>query len=178
MAIRIGRANSADAEAPRLSGLALGHDLGGDDGLARVLGALDPIAPTLVLGQGTGPAPVDRAELAAIASRISGGVLLGSALHHFGHTLGASGLLSVGLAALAHRATLQSALALPGRFASDGRPLVTGPVASRETVVVCRALGGACAACVVGPERAETARRGNGDNRRRCRRSAIRTCGA
>jgi hypothetical protein len=61
----------------------------------------------------------------------------------------------VGLAAIAHRATIPSALALPARFAPDGRALVTGPVAGRETVVVCRALGGACAACIVGPERPE-----------------------
>jgi hypothetical protein len=115
-----------------------------------VLAALSPGEPTLVLGQGTGPAPVDRAELAAIASRIPRGVPLGTALHHFGHTLGASGLLSVALAAIAHRATIPSALALPGRFAPDGRPLVTGPVAGRETVVVNRALG-ARAGCIVDP---------------------------
>ncbi len=153
VALRIGRADSEDRETPRLSALALGYDLPDDEALVRLLARLEAAAPTLVLGQGTGPSAVNRSELAALASGISAEVPLSSALHHFGHTLGASGLLSVGLAALAHRASLPSALAIPGRSASDGRPLVTGPVSSRETVVVCRALGGACVSCVVGPDR-------------------------
>ncbi len=153
VALRIGRADSDDEETPRLSGLAVGYDLPEDAGLVRALALLEPAAARLVLGQGTGPGPVDRSELAAIASVIPAEVPLSTALHHFGHTLGASGLLSVGLAALAHSGSLAGALAMPGRSAPDGRPLVTGPVSSRETVVVCRALGGACVACVVGPER-------------------------
>jgi Beta-ketoacyl synthase, N-terminal domain len=152
VALRIGRADPHDEE-PMLSALTLGYDLPDDEGLVRLLARLESAAPTLVLGQGTGPSAVDRSELAAIASGISAEVPLSTTLHHFGHTLGASGLLSVGLAALAHRGSLASALAMPGRFASDGRPLATGPVSSRETVVVCRALGGACVACVVGPDR-------------------------
>jgi Beta-ketoacyl synthase, N-terminal domain len=153
VALRIGRADSDDEETPRLSELALGYDLPEDGGLVRLLALLEPIVPSLVLGQGTGPSAVDRLELAALASVIPAQVPLSTALHHFGHTLGASGLLSVGLAALAYSGSLASALAMPGRSASDGRPLVTGPVSSRETVVVCRALGGACVACVVGPDR-------------------------
>ena len=153
VAIRIGLARSADAEAPRLSELSLGYDLPGDDGLVRALASLRPVAPTLVLGQGTGPATVDRAELAAIGSRIAREVPLATPLHHFGHTLGASGLLSVALAALAYRAPLANAFAMGAECAPDGRPLVAGPISSRETVVVCRALGGACVACTVGPAR-------------------------
>ena len=153
VAIRIGRVDSDDDETPRLSELALGYDLPDDGGLERVLALLPPAAPSLVLGQGTGPSAVDRSELAALASRISADVPLSTAIHHFGHTLGASGLLSVGLAALAYQGSVANALAMPRQFASDGRPLVTGPVSSRETVVVCRALGGACVACVVGPDR-------------------------
>src|SRR6185437_7402893 len=153
VALRIGRADSNDQQAPLLSELALGYDLPDDEGLGRLLALLGPVAPTLVLGQGTGPSAVDRSELAALAAGISLEVPLSTALHHFGHTLGASGLLSVGLAALACGGSIPAALAMPGRSASDGRPLVTGTVSSRETVVVCRALGGACVACVVGPER-------------------------
>ena len=153
VALRIGRAEPDDEETPMLSELALGYDLPEDGGLVRLLALLDAAAPSLVLGQGTGPSPIDRSELAALASVIPALVPLSTALHHFGHTLGASGLLSVGLAALAYSGSLASALAMPGRFASDGRPLVAGPVSSRETVVVCRALGGACVACVVGPDR-------------------------
>ena len=82
----------------------LGHDLEGGDGLARVLAALPPAAPSLVLAQGTGPAAADRAELDAIGARLDADVPVTSALHHFGHTLGASGLLSAALAALASRA--------------------------------------------------------------------------
>jgi hypothetical protein len=119
VALRIGRADSNDQQAPLLSELALGYDLPDDEGLGRLLALLEPVAPTLVLGQGTGPSAVDRSELAALACSGS----------------------------------IPAALAMPGRSASDGRPLVTGTVSSRETVVVCRALGGACVACVVGPER-------------------------
>ena len=153
VAIRIGRADPDGDQMPALSELALGHDLPQDGGLQRLLALLEPAAPDLLLGQGTGPSPANRSELAALASVIPADVPLSTALHHFGHTLGASGLLSVGLAALAYSGSLPSALAISGRFASDGRPLITGPVSSRETVVVCRALGGACVVCVVGPER-------------------------
>jgi hypothetical protein len=153
VAIRIGRVDSDDEETPRLSELALGYDLPDEGGLERLLALLELAAPSLVLGQGTGPSAVDRSELAALASRISAEVPLSTALHHFGHTLGASGLLSVGLAALAYRGSLANALAMPGGLTSDGRPLVTGTISSRETVVVCRALGGACVACVVGSDR-------------------------
>ena len=156
VAIRIGPASSADAEAPRLSELSLGYDLPGDDGLVRALASLEPAAPALVLGQGTGPAPVDRSELAAIASRVPREVPLATPLDHFGHTLGASGLLSVALAALAYRAPIANALVMGADFAPDGRPLVGGAVSSRETVVVCRALGGACVACTVGLARSAT----------------------
>jgi hypothetical protein len=134
--------------------LALGHDLQGSDGLVRLLPALPLQAPALVLGQGTGPAAVDGAELAAIASAVPGPVPVASALHHFGHTLGASGLLSVALAALACRAPLPRALDLSGGRAADGRLRASGSVRSLETLVVCRALGGACAVGLAGAGRA------------------------
>lgn len=137
-------------DGPRLSPIELGHDLEGDDGLVRVLTALGPIAPDLIIGQGTGPAAIDRAELAALATRIPGGVPLATPAYHFGHALGASSLLAVALAAAATRGPIARLLALRDPAAIDGRPLVTGGAHAREIVVSCRALGGACGACVVG----------------------------
>jgi len=148
VALRLARGHG-DAGAP-LGGPVLGHDLEGDDGLARVLAALPPAAPSLVLAQGTGPAAADRAELDAIGARLDADVPITSALHHFGHTLGASGLLSTALGALAARGAIPRALAMPDARAADGRPLVTGAVAAPRSAVVCRALGGACAALTIG----------------------------
>lgn len=137
-------------DGPRLSSIELGHDLDRDDGLTRVLAALGPIEPALIIGQGTGPALVDRAELAALSARISGAVPLATPARHFGHVLGASSLLAVALAAAATRGPIARLLALRDPVAIDGRPLVTGAVRAGEVVVACRALGGACGACVVG----------------------------
>ena len=132
-----------------ISGPVLGQDLNDDDALHRVLAALPSFDADLVLGQATGPAHADRAELGAIATRVAADVVLASASHHFGHALGASSLLAIALAATA-RETIPRALALPHARAADGRPLVTGAVHADQVVVACRALGGACAACVVG----------------------------
>jgi len=148
VAVRVTR-----GDGPRLSVIELGHDLEGDDGLLRALTALGPIAPELIIGQGTGPAAVDRAELAALAARIPGAVPLATPVCHFGHALGASSLLAVALAAAAIRGPIARLLALRDPAALDGRPLVTGGARAREIVVGCRALGGACGACVVGGPR-------------------------
>jgi hypothetical protein len=89
------------------SGPELGSDLVDHDGLSSVLEALSPQEPSLVLGQGTGS---------------------------YGHTLGASGLLSVALAA-----------------------------GSQRVLVTCRAMNGACAATMIGGNsRAKTQRRNEG----------------
>ena len=146
VAIRIARRG----EGIPFTGPVLGHDLT-DDALVRVLGALPPREPGLVLGQATGPAFADRVELGAIATRAAREVPLATASYHFGHALGASSLLSVALAALA-RESIPRALALPRTRAADGRPLVTGPARAAEVLVACRALGGACGACIVGGE--------------------------
>lgn len=146
VALRLAPAAMAPG-APRMTGPVLGHDLDGDDGLARVLAALGPITPDLVIGQGAGPAEADRAELAAIAAHVAPDVPLATALVGFGHTLGASSLLSVALAVLA-RDTGLAVLRPRHATALDGRPLaVPRP---QRTAVVCRALGGACGACLVG----------------------------
>ena len=159
VALRLARADSglAAGRAARLAGPVLGYDLDGDDGIARCLAALGARAD-LVIGQGAGPVAGDRAELAAIAAHVPADVPLTTALHGFGHTLGASSLLSVALAALATGARAPGAgepaashgalapLALPTATV-DGRPLGARP--AREAIAVCRALGGACGACAV-----------------------------
>ena len=135
------------AAGPLLHGPVLGHDLDGDDALDRVLAAMGPHTPELVIGQGAGAAANDELELAAIARHIARDVPLTTALYSIGHTLGASSLLSVALAVQA-RTNVLAALELPDRIALDGRPL--GPRRSQQTTVHCRALGGACGACIVG----------------------------
>ena len=164
VALRLAPAAHAPG-ATRLIGPVLGHDLDGDDGISRALAALaattGPLGPELVIGQGAGPAEGDRAELAAIAAHVAPGVPLATALAAFGHTLGASSLLSVALAVLVRDGAVGvagpvGAVGALGGFdasgpplaAIDGRPL--GAARSRRTVVVCRALGGACGACLVG----------------------------
>ena len=82
------------AEEGNFSGPELGSDLVGHDGLSSVIEALSAEEASVVLSQGTGP---------------------------YGHTLGASGLLSVALG-----------------------------VQSQNTLVTCRAMNGACAATMVG----------------------------
>jgi hypothetical protein len=92
------------AEEENFIGPELGSDLVDHDGLASVLEALSPEEPALALSQGTGS---------------------------YGHALGASGLLSVALAA-----------------------------SSQKVLVTCRAMNGACAATMVnGESRAKTQKR-------------------
>ncbi|HTL36782.1 MAG TPA: hypothetical protein VL326_26790 [Kofleriaceae bacterium] len=95
-------------------GPVLGHDLTDDDAIERCLANLiaraeltdtshlqgnsDPV-PQLVVGQGAGPVDADRAELAAIGKHVPAEVPVATALANAGHTLGASSLLSVAVAA-------------------------------------------------------------------------------
>jgi len=137
---------------PYLIGPVLSHDLDGAGGLGRTLAALAPDGVELILGQGTGPMDVDAVELAALRRAVPDTVPITTPLFHFGHTLGASGLLSLALAFLA-REQLLAALALPSSKAPDGRRLADRPaIATGDVLVVCRALGGACAACVLSDE--------------------------
>ena len=143
-------------EAPRLSELSLGFDLPGDDGLVRACWPRSSQRRRPSSSARDRPEPRSTVRSSRRLRRDPRVVPLATPLHHFGHTLGASGLLSVALAALAYRARIANALAHAADFAPDGRPLVGGPVSSRETVVVCRALGGACVACIVGPAAPDT----------------------
>lgn len=153
----------------RLTGPVLANELMRDDGLPRILRRLSMANTQLILGQGTGPFTNDESELKAFQHFVASDVPLATPLVHFGHTLGASGLLAIALAALIQRTPQAlSALAMPNAYASDGRPLQfqnTGRNNGRSTgenktsinakridnvVVSCRALNGSCAAAIVG----------------------------
>ena len=139
--LRLVRANSDDG-LPRLHGPELASDLVDHDGLSDVIEALSPVNPRLILGQGTGPYGNDAAELAAFAAFVDKKVPVSTPLSYFGHTLGASSLISIALGA---------GLPLMANFtdqATDGRPICWPPVG--EILATCRALNGACAATVVG----------------------------
>ncbi len=102
----------------------MASDLVEHDGLSSVIGAVSPLNPSLVLGQGTGPYANDAAELKALATFIDNQVPIATPLTNFGHTLGASSLLSIAIGAT---------------NPSDGEILAT-----------CRALNGACSATSIG----------------------------
>ena len=138
-------------DGPRLRGPMLCHDLGASDGLHRALGRFALADVGLVLAQGTGPVDVDAVELEALRHRLGDlDIPLTTPLDHFGHTLAASGLLSLALATLARRHPLPS-LMLPPLRAADGRRLVNAAEqVDGHALVVCRALGGACAVVGVG----------------------------
>jgi hypothetical protein len=129
---------------------ALGQDLGEGDGLRAVVAECRFPSPSVVVGQGTGPAAVDDIELSVLDSLIDRRTPVTTPQLHFGHTLGASGLLSVSLAALVHRTgTLPPALAMPAGATSSDRPLAQGAPPG-SALIMCRALSGACAATRVG----------------------------
>jgi hypothetical protein len=165
VALRLVRARDCDG-LPRVSVPVLAHDREGEDALAHVVravaqdsalgepGAAAARAIGAVIGQGSGPAAVDERELAALRGTVGEDVPLSTALTRFGHTVGASSLLSVALAVLQQdRAAPIRGLVPPGNaldhttsVALDGRALGT---AKGRTLVACRALGGACAALIV-----------------------------
>lgn len=122
------------SEEGNLIGPELRSDLVEHNGLAAVLEAISPQTPSLILGQGTGPYQNDAAELAAFSAYFGKDVPLATPLSNFGHTLGASGLLSIALG-----------------FSNSGNVLAT-----------CRALNGACAATVVGSKLDAKAQRRKG----------------
>jgi len=157
--LRLVRAED-DAAQTVLHGPELGSDLVEHDALSRMIEALAPMNPTMIFGQGTGPYANDVAELRALAAFVDKDVPIVTPLSHFGHTLGASSLLSIALAA-----ALPS-LANSTDNTSDGRPICRGgppwpPL--RENIAAlatCRALNGACAATSVGKiSHAKTQRR-------------------
>ena len=141
-----------------VSGPELGSDLAEHDGLTDVLENLSFEKPSLILGQGTGPFQNDTNELAALAAFVEKTVPLATPLVTFGHSLGASSLLSIALGALGHRAS-RSFLTSPSRVASDGRPLSSDSWTAGDVLTICRALNGACAATLVGGRAVANTRR-------------------
>jgi hypothetical protein len=150
VALHLVRARDAEG-APCLNGPALGGDLEWHDGLSTTLSELCPERLKLILGQGTGPFKSDELELSGLRAAVSKTIPLTTPLAHFGHTLGASGLLSVALAVLAWKPTGPlPALSMPAPSAVDGRPLFGGSHQEGDVLVTCRAMSGACAAAVIG----------------------------
>lgn len=150
VALRLIRARD-DEELPIVTGPALAGELAGGDGLVRVLTDLSPNDTGLILGQGTGPLQVDEAELSALQAFVGKEVPLATPLVNFGHTLGASGLLAVALAALAQQAPrVFSYFVTSVTRAMDGRPLSDGTKVEGSVLVSCRALSGACAGAILG----------------------------
>ncbi|HSL53282.1 MAG TPA: beta-ketoacyl synthase N-terminal-like domain-containing protein, partial [Pyrinomonadaceae bacterium] len=146
--LRLARAE--DEVATELNGPELGSDLVEHDGLSSVIETLAPVNAGMIFGQGTGPYANDAAELRALGSLVDKNVPISTPLSHFGHTLGASSLLSIALAA-----ALPS-LANSADSTTDGRPICRGgppwpPQRPHKNVLAtCRALNGACAATSVG----------------------------
>ena len=131
-----------------LQGPELASDLIEHDGLSAVIEALSPVNPSMILGQGTGPYAADAAELATFAAFVDKHVPIATPLTNFGHTLGASSLLSIALAAT------QPSLPNTTETTTDGRPICRGgppwPPVRGTVLATCRALTGACAATVMG----------------------------
>ena len=156
--LRLARAQD-DVGLAVLHGPELGSDLVEYDALSTVIDALALANPTRIFGQGTGPYANDAAELAALARFVDKRVPISTPLSHFGHTLGASSLLSIALAAA------RPSLANSAEKTSDGRPICSGgppwpPVRENTTVLAtCRALNGACGATGVGRTSHATAQR-------------------
>lgn len=155
VALRLVR-TERETGAPCLDGPVMGSDLAGYDALSAVLSDLQPLRPGLILGQGTGPFQSDELELCALRANINEDVPLATPLMCFGHTLGASSLLSVALGKL----LLGSPVPIPALLrqspsALDGRPLYHGSAAvvGESVLVTCRALNGACAAASLGAAR-------------------------
>jgi hypothetical protein len=156
----------ATDEGIALSGPELGSELAGHDGLSSVLEQVSPQNVGLILGQGTGPFANDEAELAALSAFVDKSVPITTPLMHFGHTLGASGLLAIALGAFIYETDRRTncrggppwppLLGIPQRGSHGGPPL-------QFVLATCKALNGACGATMVGNHAHATARRRNED---------------
>lgn len=145
VAVWLTRGESNDNR-PRLIGPLLSQDLVSGDGLLRALTPLGTTSPTLLIGQGTGPAEADAVELSAFRATVEPQVPVCTPWPRYGHTVGVSGLLSVALAARWQQGDATSAN-FPAGVTCDGRPFATFPVDAGRVRIACRALIGACAAC-------------------------------
>jgi len=133
-----------------LQGPELGSDLVEHNGLSSVIETLSPLNAKMIFGQGTGPYANDAAELRAIGSFVDKNIPISTPLNHFGHTLGASSLLSIALA------VVLPSLAYSTDTTTDARPICRpeppwDPERGFKSILAtCRALNGACAATGVG----------------------------
>ena len=152
--LKLGRANPDELantdELPVLHGPELATDLPEHDGLSDVLETLCPRNPALIFGQGTGPYANDAAELAALATFIDKKIPIVTPLTNFGHTLGASSLLSIALAAALPATANSTDKTSDGRTIGMSRPPWQSPQRIESALATCRALNGACAATRVG----------------------------
>ena len=158
-------ASSKSGAVAKLTGPVLTNSLGETDGLMRVLDSLPSFSAAILLGQGTGPNTRDQSELAAFRNKIEDSVHVSTPLLHFGHTLGASGLLSIALAFKAQsesRVPKTLAMSMPmltsmsSKAACDGRPLVVGSErldTSDCILVTSGAMDGSCAGAFIGSAR-------------------------
>ncbi|HYY58010.1 MAG TPA: beta-ketoacyl synthase N-terminal-like domain-containing protein [Pyrinomonadaceae bacterium] len=158
VALHLVRTERDDRDTHLLDGPVLASDLADHDGLSTVLSELRLSDLKLILGQGTGPFESDGMELRALRRGVSQAVPLATPLVRFGHTLGASSLLSVALAVLARRGNSIGGGAVPvltmaSPSATDGRPLFKGYAQGDNILVTCRAMSGACAAACIGASR-------------------------
>ena len=133
-----------------LHGPELGSDLVEYDALSSVIEALAPVNPTMIFGQGTGPYTIDAAELRALAAFVDKSVPITTPLTHFGHTLGASSLLSIALASTLPSPTHSTDTTTDSRPICRGGPPWPPARENTTTLAICRALNGACAATSVG----------------------------
>lgn len=132
----------------------LRQDLHEGDGLQDVVTAFRSCAPSAIVGQGTGPWAIDSVELDSVDVLPDRRTPITTPALHFGHTLGASGLLSSSLAALAREAgDLPPALRMPPGMHGMGRPLADRVPSLQHALVICRALSGACAGLEIGRAR-------------------------
>jgi hypothetical protein len=158
VAVRVARARSGQDLMAAVD-LVMGQDMIQGDCLRALVAAFGAETPSVVLGQGTGPAGVDQIELSAIDGTVDQDIPITTPQLHFGHSLGASGLLSLSLGALAiGRGELPPALGMPRATTCTGRPLASGKPRLPLTgaLVVCRALSGACVVSRIGRPRAGT----------------------
>jgi len=156
VALRI-TATSQTGMYPEFAGPELTNTINEVDGPRRVLRKLSPTRSAIILGQGTGSSTRDKHELAAFQTMIANSVPVSTPLLHFGHTLGASGLLSMALAVMAQReARFPLSLVMPATTTRDGRPLLSNADELRkdETILLTSgALDGSFAAAVIGRSR-------------------------
>ena len=143
-----------------LHGPELGSDLVEHDGLSSVIKTLSPLNATMIFGQGTGPYANDAAELRALGSFVDKNVPISTPLSHFGHTLGASSLLSIALAVALPSLADSTDRTTDARAIFRAAPPWPPQDGFKNTLATCRALNGACASTGVGRiSRGKTQRR-------------------